>query len=147
MTTQIQGVNMLLHSTPINTFDMRLKILLLLILSNAHIILASDVVVLDSITREPIPFAHLLVKENGLTQSYPANLDGLIEYESTQIELKPEFTFKASFYAEKKYRESVPDTVMLMPSQNLLNEVVVSGQREFTKLSPYPIIRYRILLQ
>ena len=114
---------------------MRLKILLLLILSNAHIILASDVVVLDSITREPIPFAHLLVKENGLTQSYPANLDGLIEYESTQIELKPEFTFKASFYAEKKYRESVPDTVMLMPSQNLLNEVVVSGQREFTKPS------------
>ena len=80
---------------------MRLKILLLLILSNAHIILASDVVVLDSITREPIPFAHLLVKENGLTQSYPANLDGLIEYESTQIALKTEFTFKASFYGDK----------------------------------------------
>lgn len=114
---------------------MRLNILLLLILSNARIILASDVVVLDSITREPIPFAHLLIKENGRSQSYLANLDGLIEYPTPKIEFKPEFTFKASFYTEKKYIESVPDTVMLIPSQNLLNEVVVSGQREFTKLS------------
>lgn len=114
---------------------MRLKILLILIISYPRVILANDVIVLDSITREPIPFAHLIVKENGFTISYLANLDGHIEYENPKIEIKPEFYIKASFYTEKKYIESIPDTVMLTPCENLLNEVIVAGQREFTKLS------------
>lgn len=113
---------------------MNLKILLFIsLLFSAPIVMARDVIVLDSITKEPIPFATLTVMAEDSTQLYHANSDGCIKYVSQEKALQPEFKISASFYSTKRYVLSLPDTVFMIPNETLLNEVVVSGQREFVK--------------
>ena len=115
---------------------MSLKALLFIsVLFSAPFVMAKDVIVLDSITREPISFAAMTIMAIESTQLYHANSDGCIKYICPEKVLHPEFKISASFYSEKKYIHILPDTVLMAPNQSLLNEVIVSGQRDFVKPS------------
>lgn len=118
------------------TYKMSLKILIFIsFLSSLPVAMARNVIVLDSISKDPISFALLTVMAEDSIKSYHADSDGRIEYTGQGTGLKTEYTVSAGFYSEKKFIMSFPDTVYLTPDQNILTEVVVSGQREFIKAS------------